>query len=872
MIAPEASTIIDELNRRLSLPLREGERRRLIFWHDAEEAFRNNLPEVAAALNNAILVERQGGNSFRLKKLLCSDDKESNYVVYCPEVIAESDNWLLALELSSERVSFDLVSLWIREMELNDSKAIRDMIHRYSEFFRKKDYRMGIKSMGEVIASQIPLCAACVICKLKKPEPHGLISAILQAGLEPQDNAILQELKRCDLADVVMDFLRSTVDYHNQQLHPGLLAMHVILAATSHAMGNDCLDGLEEYFSEVQREQCYSIVHEWQEAKSERAQEYFDRLVSYVEEETGMSERIKDMPLDMLAGMKFFPQVDVCLLVRMMQIIDKGGNMQGELLRRLAGQRRTSPWYAKREAYYEALDLASRIFDFNYNHSKGFCRTAAGTLWKEYMEDYHRMDMWYRQFCVYANKVKDCYDEVLHDPFIHVIELVENIYSNWYLTELGEAWYHSSCEDLASSGAIDGVEKQYFFYDNRVAPETNKVWVIISDALRYEVAAELKDKLASAVTGKLQLESCQAIFPTLTRFGMAALLPHKQLQLRHNERGDISVLIDGKSAESQNRENILASTKKENSLTLTVNEFLHMKKDERRKRVKGMDVVYLYHDQIDAAGHQDSGVFEACEKAIAQLVNVVRILDGEQRVKRVLITADHGFLYTSRPLQEADKVSLSAAKGHIVEMGRRHVITSGNVELPHMQKVKLNYDAGELEAWSPIGKVRLAKQGGGSLFVHGGASLQEMMVPILDIRMVRSGTKDYENNRDSYETSPVKLQCISEGSNTIRNRSFHIRLVQDEPIGLRKKAVTYKVYFEDEKHVCISDVHTIIADRSAPERRDRVFNEKFTLKNGDYDKQGIYYLVVSDTSNKQLPLRIVYSIDLAQYFESNDWF
>jgi hypothetical protein len=49
--------------------------------------------------------------------------------------------------------------------------------------------------------------------------------------------------------------------------------------------------------------------------------------------------------------------------------------------------------------------------------------------------------------------------------------------------------------------------------------------VIISDALRYEVAAELCDTITRTTKGTAKLDAVQAVFPSITKFGMAALIP-----------------------------------------------------------------------------------------------------------------------------------------------------------------------------------------------------------------------------------------------------------------------------------------------------------------------------------------------------------
>ena len=136
---------------------------------------------------------------------------------------------------------------------------------------------------------------------------------------------------------------------------------------------------------------------------------------------------------------------------------------------------------------------------------------------------------------------------------------------------------------------------------------------------------------------------------------MAALLPHKELTVE--VRNDIlTVLADGQSTASTYRDKVL-KTEDSASVVLKYNDIIAMKRAERSALVKGMDVVYIYHDTIDEASHtSDTAVFAACDKAISELKNFVRIIVNEFGGTNILITADHGFLYTYSPLKEEDKV------------------------------------------------------------------------------------------------------------------------------------------------------------------------------------------------------------------------
>jgi hypothetical protein len=92
--------------------------------------------------------------------------------------------------------------------------------------------------------------------------------------------------------------------------------------------------------------------------------------------------------------------------------------------------------------------------------------------------------------------------------------------------------------------------------------------------------------------------------------------------------------------------------------------------------VKGMDVVYIYHNRIDETGHNDeTQIFDACEDTIAELKNMVKIIVNEFSGTRIYITSDHGFLYTYKPLSEDSKVDKTTKSAEDVEVDRRYLIT-----------------------------------------------------------------------------------------------------------------------------------------------------------------------------------------------------
>lgn len=80
--------------------------------------------------------------------------------------------------------------------------------------------------------------------------------------------------------------------------------------------------------------------------------------------------------------------------------------------------------------------------------------------------------------------------------------------------------------------------------------------------MRYEVAVSLSAKISRDMQGKVSLSSMQGIFPTITKFGMAALLPHREIDIEF-KNDQLKVLNDGQSTNSTYHEKLLQQVNSE---------------------------------------------------------------------------------------------------------------------------------------------------------------------------------------------------------------------------------------------------------------------------------------------------------------------
>ena len=863
----DADKVIQDLNRRFAAPLPEFYQRRIIFWYDEDQEFADKLDEIV--LENAKIVVLTGSNAFAVKKLLNHDDLTSNYLVYSPvSYDRQDDNWLLDIELYSEEFRADLISIWMDEMDIPPTPAMRKQVKHYRKYFNAKDRRARIVAQNKVPSTpaQLHMAVMAATCGLKNPQPNQIIRSVFRAGLDVQNNAIYREFINYGSEDAFWAMVRQGCGFYEEEHDLGRLAIHLLLTASTRTMRPEYLAGLDSFISMPHQAYCYDFISEW--LHGEDREQLYD-VARYVEDEAHLNQRFAKLAVDDLVNTECFPCINEVILTKLMTEISNH-IIDVDTISATVEKRRTCAWYESFENFYDGLLQVANMQRFFKEHSAGFHTADAKGIWKEYTESYYQMDTFYRLFHLSFQKSLETSNILLDDLFKHVADKVEGLYSHWFLGGLGNNWSDVCADELEQFGKVLEIAKQEDFYRSRIKNSDTRVFVIISDALRYEVAASLADQLRRETQSKVSLSSMQSIFPSITKFGMAALLPHKELSAE--VRNDIlTVFADAQSTASTNRDKVL---KNENpsSVALQYKNIIGMKRAERSALVKGMDVVYLYHDTIDDASHtSDTSVFPACDKAISELKNLVRIIVNEFGGTRIMITADHGFLYTYSPLTEDDKVDKTSFNGMDVEYGRRYAIMQKGAAPKYLMPVKFLDGKSEFDGFAPRESIRIKMNGGGLNFVHGGISLQEMVVPVIEYRYLRNDSMEYKRNKQKYDTKPVTVSLLS-ANRKISNMIFSLNFYQKDAVGDNREATTYLVYFTDESGKQISDVQKIIADKTSDNGADRTFRCNFNLKSLKYSNTATYYLVIADEQGLQMPQREQFQIDIAFAVDEFDFF
>lgn len=844
------------LQERFDTPLPEFHRRRIVFWRDEDGEFAEQLIDLN--LPGVNIVNLTGTNSFAVKQLLSEDDLTGNYLIY-DSLIYENDgqdDWLLDIKLYSEEFRADLVSLQMEELQIESSSAMRKTMKTYAKFLNNKERKARLRKIGRAYQSshQLQIDIMAVLCGLPEGSVQGVIIAILSAGLDKENNEALINIEKFGNIDDLWALVQRFTGYVNsEERNLSDLAAHVLITALAQTMPTFALRGLERFISESGRAYCYQLVHEWQRSNGK---EVLYGICRNVERELRLADRFSRLEVKILQKSDTFPAINENILNHFFTEISERVIKVEEIFEAVE-DRRTSNWYFLTESYFESLYYIAKIQEFYLAHIEGFHIVESTKIWDLYTTDTYQMDNHYRHFHYEFGNTMKRPNTLLEDTLKKCSDVVEGLYSEWFLKGLASAWTKSIAVDLETSGYVSNLKEQRNFYSEYVSPIVNKgnrAFVIISDALRYEVAEELSESLSHNTKGQATMNAMQAILPSITKFGMAALLPGKEISV--NDK--LEVLVDGNATISTAQRDEVLKFANSKSIAVTYKDLLHMRKQARRDLVIGKDVIYIYHNTIDALGDKpvtETKVFEGCATAIEELTAMVRIIVNDLSGANIFITADHGFLYTYKPLEESDKISRKTFRGDVFEVSRRYALVSPETTADYLLPVKTENTLGGFpgKAFFPQDTVRIKVPGGGDNYVHGGISLQEMVVPVVVYKGMRTDYKEY------VEVQNPGLTMISD-SRKVSNLVFSLDFLQDQPVGDKVQPCNYTLHFADDEGVPVSDYQMVIANRTSTNASERVFRERFTLKPKQYKKDKVYHLIIANDTDP--PQEVEFRIDI----------
>lgn len=450
-----------------------------------------------------------------------------------------------------------------------------------------------------------------------------------------------------------------------------------------------------------------------------------------------------------------------------------------------------------------------------------------------YQEDYYVIDQLYRQAEEAYFKVDPSYE-----LFATVQETKLNLDQNYakLCNRMNLEW--TRC--IQDAGGMSAVHllRQYDFYDERIKPIQKKVVAIVSDALRYEVAQELIGELARS-RHIATLKPALAMLPTETKYCKPSLLPHNELKL-YGQGDKQDMAVDNHILDTTEKRSDHLQRYRDGAICVPFETVAEYNQDKNREIFKH-SLVYIFHDVIDKTGHYGNAkqVTQSCREAINELATMIPKIHASYNVTEVYVTSDHGFLFNDIVFAEKDKHKITE---ETLERSSRYYLTNSDKEVSGIVKFPLNevsamVNGSDVFVAVPQGTNRLAAPSGGYMFTHGGASMQEIIIPVITSRQERADNKQ-----------PVGVMVLDRNLSMQASR-IRFKLLQTEAVSMdmKERIVKVALYYNDEPVTPIKD---IVLDKTDPSLDNRKIQVDLTL-NRNVDAK-VLQLKVFDASDEQM--------------------
>jgi len=254
------------------------------------------------------------------------------------------------------------------------------------------------------------------------------------------------------------------------------------------------------------------------------------------------------------------------------------------------------------------------------------------------------------------------------------------------------------------------------------------------DAMRFEMGVELAERLPK--TAEVAVRPAIGSLPSITPIGMAALLPGAASNFSVVEQNDkLGVRIDDTFLPDLGARKRFAAARVPKLVDIALDELLSLQPSKLAKKIESAQVVVVRSQEIDYAG--ETGFTRQArrimDEVIGDIASAIQRL-AKAGIEHSVVTADHGHLFFA--VDRDDSMRTDAPGGDQVELHRRCWIGRGGATPPGCVRVaasSLGY-ASDLEFVFPTG-CGVFKAGGDLAFHHGGPALQELVIPVLTVRL-----------------------------------------------------------------------------------------------------------------------------------------
>lgn len=860
---------------------------RVVFWNDAEKEFTESLSEIVPSNVEILRIDEIGTLAAKIRLEL--EEPKQKFLVYTPsEELAPENDWLYDIRCYSRKFTADSASLLLNELGLQ-TQTLRDFLKKRKQFFSSRDRLQKLKRwvLPEDSEKELDKKMLAVVTRADQPEIFTIMLKIfgdliaeaekMGSGSREYEPNIWKDVEKFNLADYFWGSAAENFGYKAEKPRLYDLLVHLFVTDFAAAARESLPDALKP-LSLRNRSGAFNasvFLANWR-TNTTHSQNY-RKISRGLEQEIKIVDWIGGIPAQNLAECETFETVERRIIA----------DLRDRLLAPLPGdtshwenlikERRDRFWCSGEDnaysAVYEALAAALEFYRLREQYAGGFNFPNAAAVFTAYTKELFKFDQQYRRFCEAAREIKFEGWNVLKN----LTEAIENVYGNWFLENLATAWGKAvEHEKMFENWRVNGAVNQYKFFRQFIKPLANesaerKIYVIVSDAFRYECAEELmRDLNTEARKNKnalleAELSAMLGVVPSYTALGMASLLPHDALDYKAvNPNADVVYADDNSTAGLAKRAAVLSRFK---GTAIKSDDFINLGKDGGRDFVRDFQIIYVYHNVIDAIGDSQSSeseTFSAVRQTLAELRSIVNYIFNSLNGSQIFITADHGFLYQENAPVTIDRSLLEVKSTDVLKRKKRYVIN------PHIDaqenawhgKIKNTAGlAGEMEFLIPKGANRF-HFAGGARFVHGGAMPQEICVPVITIKKLRGRAAERT------QISSVGIALLGTLSRIVNNVQ-RFEFIQTEAVSERNLPRTLHISLRDEKSELISNEATVTFDSRSDSMEERRRSIQLTLRAGSYDRTKQYYLVLNDADavvKEYLRLPVVIDIAFSSDF------
>lgn len=826
-----------------------GKKRQIVFWYDEEGEFVEDIDELK--LDNVRLLKLTENNSYTIKYEIEKVDTISHFLIYAKmQKPSPRTNYLLDIIKYSTEFSTDKTTAIMRDIGVTDD-TLRGVFKKYLKFFNNKDRYAAFTSyqLEDYTEEKVDIAVLSSICKLDICDIEAVLKVLFEEELRDK-NKYIEAIEKFGDIDAFWRLIEKYYGFNLEEKSLEKLMIFFMVTNLDYTLEETIPKTWEQYVSSKKGDCIIFVNHFMNHSVDSKT---YDLLANKIGSKLNIEQYLKEWDLDNYIKCDAFKDFDKAILYK---LVDQLLNDIGEYDKyvRIISARRTTHFFNDFKQEYDVINAAIELSKMKKNIGGVIRQQKIYELIDKYVSEYYLVDKAYRRFYVAFDKAEN------KEALMELRDKVENTYVNWYVDELSVKWSNAISDELKDNWNIPLVTQQKDFYNTFIKAHVNKnerVFVVISDALRYEAAKEFSDILNVERNGFTEIFYMQGVVPSYTKLGMASLLPSSNIEMDDK----VGIIVDGiNSAGTSNREKVLSKYSQE-AVAITYKEIVEMSRADFRKAFTGKKLIYIYHNSIDARGDHASTereVFNAVDEAFKELKTLVNDLINNVSASNIYITSDHGFIYKRGLITESDKTSKNVEEA--AELKRRFIISNKKEDMEGTICFSMDYilgkDSGKYVT-IPRGSNRFKVQGEGANFVHGGATLQEIVVPVIKFKNDRS-----KNGKSDIKKVDVKLTNISR---KITSAITYLEFFQTEKVEDKKIPLRLKIYFADEEGNRISNENIIIVDSKSTKPEERSYKEKFTLRNMVYDKTVKYYLVMEDEEEtvENIYEKIAFNIDIA---------